>query len=220
MAETQEPATDFEIELQESETPNAATLPSSSQVAEKPATQSVVETQEPATDTEIDIQELEVEGVATLLSLHQEAKTQASTAIPVAAPQEPANEAMTATQEPFISQSEPTIVTVLEENEFLKSQVEAYQQELARAREAYEKELESYTLARTTTSSEKTTENLCKDYMCCQCGDIYYQAGYKIVQVPVPGATPIPSPFVAKAEPAATQELAGPPKLKTEPAAT
>jgi hypothetical protein len=38
--------------------------------------------------------------------------------------------------------------------------------------------------------------------------------------VPVPGAAPIPSPFVVKAEPAATQEPAGPPKLKTEPADT
>jgi hypothetical protein len=39
VAETQEPATDIEIELQESEAQNAATLPSSSQVAETPATQ-------------------------------------------------------------------------------------------------------------------------------------------------------------------------------------
>jgi hypothetical protein len=36
---------------------------------------------------------------------------------------------------------------VLEENNFLKSQLEAYQQELVRAREAYEKELSLYTLA-------------------------------------------------------------------------
>jgi hypothetical protein len=56
--------------------------------------------------------------------------------------------------------------------------------------------------------------------MCCQCGDIYYQAGYKIIQVPVPGAAPTPSPFAVKEEPAATQEPAGPPKLKTEPVAT
>ena len=36
--------------------------------------------------------------------------------------------------------------------------------------------------------------------------DIYYQAGYKVIQVPVPGAAPTPSPFVVKEEPAATQE--------------
>jgi hypothetical protein len=73
------------------------------------------------------------------------------------------------------------MASILKENEFLKSQLEAYQQELARAREAYEKELNLYTLARTTTLSEKTTENLCKEYMCCQCGDIYYQEGYKVI---------------------------------------
>jgi hypothetical protein len=221
VAETQEPATDIEIELQESETQmNAATPLSSSKVAEKPATHSVAETQEPATDIDIEIQESEVEGAETLLSLHQEAETQASVAIPVAAPQEPAHEDMTATQEPVTSQSKQTMADVLEENKFLKSQLEAYQQELARAREAYEKELNLYTLARTTTLSEETTESVCKEYMCCQCGDVYHQAGYKVIQVPVPGAAPTPSPFEVKEEPAATQEPAGPSKLKTEPAAT
>ena len=96
------------------------------------------------------------------------------------------------------------MASVLQENEFLKSELEAYKQELARAKEAYEKELNLYTLGRIATLLEKTTESLCKEYMCCQCGDIYYQAGYKVIQLPVPGATPIPSPFVAKEEPAAT----------------
>jgi hypothetical protein len=125
VAETQEPATDFEIE--EIETPNAATQ------------HPVAETQEPATDIDIEIQESEVEGAETLLSLHQEAETQASVAIPVAAPQEPAHEAMTATQEPVTSKSKQTMADVLEENNFLKSQLEAYQQELARAREHMKK---------------------------------------------------------------------------------
>jgi hypothetical protein len=50
VAETQEPVTDIEIELQESEAQDAATLPSSSKVAEtqEPATHSVAEKQEPA----------------------------------------------------------------------------------------------------------------------------------------------------------------------------
>jgi hypothetical protein len=56
VAETQEPATDFEIE--EIETLNAATQ------------HPVAETQEPATDIDIEIQESEVEGAETLLSLH------------------------------------------------------------------------------------------------------------------------------------------------------
>jgi hypothetical protein len=54
---------------------------------------------------------------------------------------------MTATQEPVTFQSKQIMADVLEENNFLKSQLEAYQQELARAREAYEKELNLYTLA-------------------------------------------------------------------------
>jgi hypothetical protein len=61
---------------------------------------------------------------------------------------------------------------------------------------------------------------MCKEYMCCQCGDIYYQAGYKVIQVLVPGAAPTPSPFEVKEEPAATQEPASPTKLKTEPVVT
>jgi hypothetical protein len=232
VAETQEPATDFE--MQEIETPDAATQYPVAETQEPDtdfqmqeietsdaATQHpVAETQEPATNIDTEMQESEVEGAETLLSLHQEAETQASVAIPVAAPQEPAKETMTATQEPVISKSKPTMADVLEENEFLKSQLEAYQQELARAREAYEKELSRYALERTTTLAEQTTESICKEYMCCQCGDIYYRAGYKIAQVPLPGTVPPPSPFEAKTEPAATQEPAGSTKLKTKPAAT
>jgi hypothetical protein len=45
--------------------------------------------------------------------------------------------------------------------------------------------------------------------MCCQCSDIYYQAGYEVVQVPLLGATPTPSPFGVKTEPTVTQEPAG-----------
>jgi hypothetical protein len=231
-AETQEPATGITVESKEIETPEAATQHPVAETQE-PATNfgsketetraaatqhSEAETQQPATDIDIEIQELEVEGAETLLSLHQEAETQASQAIPVAAPQEPAKEMMTVTQEPVIPKSKPTMADVLQENEFLKSQLETYQQELARAREEYEKELTRYALERTTILAERTTESICKEYMCCQCGNIYYQAGYKIVQVPVPGAAPTPSPFEDK--PAVTQEPAGLRKSKTEPAET
>jgi hypothetical protein len=152
-AETQEPATGIEVESKEIETPDAATQhpvvetqePATDFESEEietlnAATQHpVAETQEPATDIDIEMQESEVEGDETLLSLHQEAETRASVAIPVAAPQEPAKGTMTATQEPVISKPKPTMADVFEENKFLKSQLEAYQQELARAREAYEK---------------------------------------------------------------------------------
>jgi hypothetical protein len=231
-AETQEPTTGITVESKEIETPEAATQHPVAETQEPTtnfgsketetraaATQHLeAETQQPATDIDIEIQELEVEGAETLLSLHQEAKTQASEAIPVASPQEPAKETMTVTQEPVIPKSKPTMADVLQENEFLKSQLETYQQELTRAREEYEKELTRYALERTATLVAQTTESICKEYMCCQCGNIYYQAGYKIVQVPVPGAAPTPSPFEVK--PAITQEPAGSIKLKTKPAAT
>jgi hypothetical protein len=199
---------------------------------QEPAT---AETQEPTADIDTEIQESEVQGAATLLSLHQEAETQEAVADPVAAPQEPASAAVTATQEPVTPQPEPTMASVLQENEFLKSELEAYKQELAAAKEAYEKELNLYTLARTATMSEgTTTENPCREYMCCQCGDIYYQAGYKVIQIPIPGAPPAPSTFAVKEEKpvvtqepaiavtqepatAETQEPAGPSKIKTEP---
>jgi hypothetical protein len=76
------------------------------------------------------------------------------------------------------------------------------------AKEAYEKELNLYTLARTMTMSEgTTTENPCREYICCQCVEIYYQACYKLIQIPIPGALPAPSTFVVKQEkPAVTQE--------------
>jgi hypothetical protein len=232
VAETKEAATGITVESKEIETPEAATQHPVAETQE-PATNfgsketetlaaatqhSEAETQQPATDIDIEIQELEVEGAETLLSLHQEAETQASEAIPVAAPQEPAKETMTVTQEPVIPKSKPTMADVLQENEFLKSQLETYQQELARAREEYEKELTRYALERTATLAAQTTESICKEYMCCQCGNIYYQAGYKIVQVPVPGAALTPSPF--EVNPAVTQEPAGSIKLKTKPAVT
>jgi hypothetical protein len=94
---------------------------------------------------------------------------------------------VTTTQEPVTPQPEPTMASVLQENEFLRSEMEAYKQELAMEKEAYEKELNLYTLAHIATMSEgTTTESLCKEYMCSQCGDIYYQAGYKVIQIPIP----------------------------------
>jgi hypothetical protein len=126
---------------------------------------------------------------------------------------------VTATQEPITSQPEPTMASVLQENEFLKSELEAYKQDLATANEAYEKELNLYTLARIVTMLEgTTTENLCSEYMCIQCGHIYYQAGYKVTQITMLGASPSPSNFAVKEEhPAVTQEPVGPSKTKTEP---
>ena len=46
------------------------------------------------------------------------------------------------------------MASVLQENEFIRSKLEAYKQELAMAKEAYEKELKLYTLARVATMIE------------------------------------------------------------------
>jgi hypothetical protein len=111
------------------------------------------------------------------------------------------------------------MASVLQENEFLRSELEAYKQELVMVKEAYEKELKLYTLARIATMTEENTiENQCREYMCSQCGDIYYQAGYKVIQIPMPGASPAPTTFVVKEEnPVVTQEPTGPSKIKSEP---
>jgi hypothetical protein len=127
-AETQEPATGITVESKEIKIPEAATQHPVAETQElatnsgsketetlAAATQhSEAETQQPDTAIDIEIQELEVEGSETLLSLHQEAETQASEAIPAAAPQEPAKETMTATQEPVILKSKQTMADVLQ----------------------------------------------------------------------------------------------------------
>jgi hypothetical protein len=67
---------------------------------------------------------------------------------------------VTVTQEPVTPLPEPTMASVLQENEFLRSELEAYKQELVMVKEAYEKELKLYTLARIATMTEEnTTEN-------------------------------------------------------------
>jgi hypothetical protein len=54
--------------------------------------------------------------------------------------------------------------------------------------------------------------------MCSQCGDIYYQVDYKVIQIPMLGASPAPSTVAVKEEhPTVTQEPARPSKIKTEP---
>jgi hypothetical protein len=239
VAETQEPATQLVDETQEPTTHQVAETqePATHLVAEtqEPTTHSVAETQEPAiaatqeqatTETQelaadivTETQESDAQGAATLLSLHQEAETQESVVDPVAAPKEPASAAVTVTQEPVTPQPEPTMASVLQENEFLRYELEAYKKELAMAKEAYEKELKLYTLARIAIMSEgTTTKNLCREYMCIQCGDIYYQEGYRVIQISMPGASPTPTTFAFKEEhPAVTQEPAGPSKIKTEP---
>ena len=113
------------------------------------------------------------------------------------------------------------MASLLQENEFLRSKLEAYKQELVMAKEAYDKELNLYTLAHVAAMAEKNTkDDQCREYMCSQCGNIYYQAGYKVVQIPMTGASSAPTTFVVKEEehPIVTQEPVGPSKIqKNEP---
>jgi hypothetical protein len=83
-------------------------------------------------------------------------------------------------------------------------------------KEAYDRELNLYTLAHVVAMAEKNTkDNQYREYMCSQCGYIYDQAGYKVVQIPMPGASPAPMTFAVKKEerPTVTQELVGPSKI-------
>jgi hypothetical protein len=113
-------------------------------------------------------------------------------------------------------QPEPTMASLLQENEFLRSKLEAYKQELVMAKEAYDRELNLYTLACTAAMAEKNTkDDQYREYMCSQCGDIYDQAGYKVVQIPMPRASLAPANFAVKKEerPTITQEPVGPSKI-------
>ena len=106
----------------------------------------------------------------------------------------------------------PVILASLqEENEFLKSEIKAYQKELAMAREAYKEELNLYMLAQVASQAEKSVEKeKYSEYMCSECGDLYTRAGYKIVEVSLSGASPVPSFVIVKKEhPAVTQEPVG-----------
>jgi hypothetical protein len=57
---------------------------------------------------------------------------------------------------PMIDQQpEPTMASLLQENEFLRSELEAYKQELVMEKEAYEREINLYTLAHAAAMAKK-----------------------------------------------------------------
>jgi hypothetical protein len=113
-------------------------------------------------------------------------------------------------------QPEPTMASLLQENEFLRLELETYKKELVMAKEAYDRELSLYNLARVAAMVEKNTkDDQYREYMCSQCGDIYDKAWYKLVQIPIPGASLAPMTFAVKKEerPTVTQEPVGPSKI-------
>ena len=97
------------------------------------------------------------------------------------------------------------MTSLLEENEFLKSELEAYKKELTMVREAFEKELNLYTLAHAASIQNKEP---CKEYMCQECGNIYQGAGYKIIEVQLSEVSK--SVEIKEECPTAPQEPAGP----------
>ncbi len=156
-------------------------------VTQKTTTHLTCDTQEPPVENEND------EAITEQQSSH---------------PMEPA----TATEGPV------TLTSLQEENEFLKFEIEAYKQELTRAREAYEKEINLYMLAQVASATEKSAEkDRNNEYMCSECGDFYSRVGYMIIEVPLPGSSPVSPPIIVKKEyPTITQEPAGSSKTLEE----
>ena len=90
----------------------------------------------------------------------------------VAAPQEPVTtvDQQTTPVESTNTQGSHTMASLLEENEFLKSELEAYKKELIMAREAFDRELNLYMLAHIASTQNREP---CREYMCHECGNIY-----------------------------------------------
>jgi len=97
------------------------------------------------------------------------------------------------------------MTSLLEENEFLKSELDAYRNELTMAREAFEKELNLLTLAHAALMQNREPS---KEYMCRECGYIYESVGYKLLEVQIPEAST--STRIEEGCPTAPQEPVGP----------
>jgi hypothetical protein len=109
------------------------------------------------------------------------------------------------------------MASLLQEIEFLRSELEGYKKELVMENEAYDRELNLHTLARVAAMVEKNTEDdQYREYMCSQYGDIYDKVGYKVVQIPIPRASPTPTTSAVKKEehPTVTQEPVRPSKIQ------
>ena len=113
--------------------------------------------------------------------------------------------------EPISTQSSHTMTSLLEENEFLKSELEAYKTELTMAREAFERELNLHTLAHVASMQNREP---CMEYMCKECGTIYQNAGYEVVEIPLPET--FMTGGIQEECPTAPQEPVGPPMMQEE----
>jgi len=104
-----------------------------------------------------------------------------------------------------------------EEVEFLKQQVQEYQEEAERVREVYQSEYNLHILAKVASAEERTKS----EFMCSECAELFTTVGYKVVEVPLTGVIPESSIIKEKGEeeinkPATTQEPAGSPEVLEE----
>ena len=81
-----------------------------------------------------------------------------------------------------IPQDQTTIPALQEEIDFLKAQIQDYQKEIIRIKEAYEAEFSLHVLARAASAADKIKDT---EYICTSCGEIYAQAGYRLVKEPI-----------------------------------
>ena len=83
----------------------------------------------------------------------------------------------------------------MKENESLKEELDSLKKELQVAWQRNPDELTLDILALTTNVMNQKREN-----MFYECGNIYFQAGYKIVKVPITGHAEEPAKFSVKKE--------------------
>jgi len=158
-------------------------------VPQEPVTSPVAETQEPATEVQ-NYTKHDDRGKSVVVETQE--------------PTTPVHQQTTPAESAGV-QGIQTMTSLLEENEFLKSELEAYKKELTMAREAFERELNLYTLAHAASMQNKEP---CKEYMCQECGNIYQGAGYKVIEVQLSEVSK--SVEIKEECPTAPQEPVGP----------
>jgi hypothetical protein len=87
------------------------------------------------------------------------------------------------------------ITELMKENVHLKAQLDSLMKDL---QVAQQQNSENSTLGILAQATTVMNEN--REHMCYQCGDIYFQAGYKIVKVPKNGQAEEPTNFSVKTE--------------------
>jgi regulator of replication initiation timing len=176
---------------------------------EPSSSQNLAVTQEPTAQEEIVPQE----PVMSELVVTQEPAAQEETV-----PQEPVMPELVVTQEPVTKNSEDNddvplaqlfsqiekkiqgtknsrISELMKENDRLKAELDSLKKELQVARQRNPEESTLDILAQATVVMNENRE-----HMCYECGNIYFQVGYKIVKVLVTGPAEEPTKFSVKKE--------------------